>query len=357
MKTSRLRAPFATGLLAALCASCDTSKDFAPLDPGESSAAPVAGSWIVGLRALEGDCGQALFGGPASELTLNIVQEGSSASVYVDADGDGDFSELVQLTATVGASRVRASGSWTQDGEAVELELDLEYIVWGSMAGRAELSTTAATQAGGAGACASSHAATAIKIGNPPQFDLGGAWTTTQRVAYASGPLQALAGSTSELDWNIRQSDSPTRRGVFTIASSDGRSYLGVVNDSQVIVGGSFDLNGFPAHITYSTLNYHDHESKLAGQLLADYGPAGEYTIGFDVVALRAPDPAFLVASSARGGRWLVLGADGRRVELVLAPGGTARIELPEGPALVRTPANDWPLRMASGDERAIALD
>jgi hypothetical protein len=357
MKTSRLRAPVAAGLLAALCASCDTSKDFAPVDPGESSAAPVAGSWIVGLRALEGDCGQALFGGPASELTLNIVQEGSSASVYVDADGDGDFSELVQLTATVGASRVRASGSWTQDGEAVELELDLEYIVWGSMAGRAELSTTAATQAGGAGACASSHAATAIKIGNPPQFDLGGAWTTTQRVAYASGPLQALAGSTSELDWNIRQSDSPTRRGVFTIASSDGRSYLGVVNDSQVIVGGSFDLNGFPAHITYSTLNYHDHESKLAGQLLADYGPAGEYTIGFDVVALRAPDPAFLVASSARGGRWLVLGADGRRVELVLAPGGTARIELPEGPALVRTPTNDWPLRMASGDERAIALD
>ncbi|MEY2745236.1 MAG: hypothetical protein RL112_278 [Planctomycetota bacterium] len=356
MKT-RLRAPIAAGLLAALCTACDTSKDFAPIGGGDSSAAPVAGSWIVGLREIEPGCGAGLVGGPGGELVLNIVQDGSDATVYVDADGDGDFSELVQLQATVGATRVRASGSWTQGDQVVGLELDLRYIVWGSMSGVADLSHAPADPQPGAAACESRHAATVIKIGNPPQFDLGGAWTTTQRVAFASGPLQALTGSTEALEWSIAQSADPARRGVFKVDSSDGRGYLGVVNDSQVIVGGSFELNGFPASVTYSTLNYHPNESKLAGQLLADYGPEGEYSIGWDVVALRAEEPALLVVASAGGGRFLVLGADGRRVELALAPGETARVELPEGPAMVRTRTSDLPLRLAAGDERTIQLD
>jgi len=357
MKNLRLRAPVAAGILAALCTACDTSKDFASIGDGESSAAPVAGSWIVGLRDLEVGCPAASLGGPGGELVLNIMQEGSNATVYVDADGDGDFSELVQLPATVGATRLRASGSWTQGDQVVGLELDLRYIVWGSMTGTAAVTHSPANPQPGTAACESLHAATVIKIGNPPQFNLGGAWSTTQRVAFANGPLQALTGSAEELEWTIAQSDDPARRGVFKIGSSDGRGYLGVVNDSQVITGGSFEVNGFPAHITYSTLNYHANESKLAGQLLADYGPSGEYAIGWDVVALRANEPAFLIASSDLGGRYLVLGADGRRVELALAPGETARIELPEGPAMVRTATSDLPLRMASGDERAIRLD
>jgi hypothetical protein len=357
METSRFRAPFAGLLMAALCTACDTSKDFTPVGDGDSSAAPVAGSWIVGLRDLDADCTDQLLGGPGGEMLLNIVQDGSDATVYVDADGDGDFSELVQLPATVGAKRVRASGSWTQGDQLLSLELDLQYIVWGSMSGVAELAHAPATPQPGAAACESRHAATVIKIGNPPRFDLGGGWNASQRVAFANGPLQALTGSSDELDWTITQSDDPARSGLFKVDSSDGRAYMGMVNDSQIITGGSFELNGFPAHITYSTLNYHADEAKLAGQLLADYGPAGEYTIGWDVVALRAGDPALLVATSDHGGRYLVVGCDGLRVDFALAPGETARIELPEGPALLRTPTSDLPLHLGRGQERIVALD
>lgn len=353
MDIRRISAPFAAGLLAALCTSCDMSKGFTPSGVIEAQAAPVSGTWIVGLRPLEQDCPTQ----DQAELVINIVQQGATAGVYVDVDSDGDFSELVQLQATVGATRVRATGSWTDSDGLVSLDLDLEFIVWGSMSGTASMARTPSSAASEALPCQSRHAATVIKIGNPPRFDLGGSWSATQRVAFANGPLQALTGSSEELDWAIAHSEDPTRLGVFKIGSSDGRSYLGVVNDSQVIVGGSFELNGFPANVTYSTLNYHANESKLAGQLLADYGPAGEYSIGWDVVALRAEEPAFLVVASAGGGRCLVLGADGRRVDLMLAPGETARVELPEGPAMVRTRTSDLPLRMAAGGERTIALD
>jgi len=263
-----------------LCA-CDTSKDYG--SSNSNAPVPANGVWMLQSRVLTSQCEPEL---PERRLTVNVVQSGGTARVFVDVDSDGSFGELVELPGTVRGEQLRATGIVDRAGTQYHLDLTLDWIVWGSMTG--EMRVTSMPPAGsGVPPCVTDEAVTAIKIGNAPLFDLSGPWAVTQTVSFASGPLQALTGSQVNPDWDIAQEGESLLRGIFYVASSDTRRYLGVVNDSQIILGGTFAAWGQEFHITYSTLNAHG--DVMSGQLLARYGANKEFEIGWDVDALRQP--------------------------------------------------------------------
>lgn len=309
-------------------AGCDMSKTFTPIESPEPALA-ANGTWMLQTRILESACEST----EGKSMVISVVQNGGSAQIFLDADGDGSFAELIQLPASISGSRLRALGQYENGGWMHHVDLTLEGIVWGSMTGRLELETTPiAGQADPMSGCVTSEAVTAIKIGNPPQFDLSGGWDVAQTTAFATGPLQALTGSTTDLGWKIRQDSDPFLRGVFTIGSSDDREYLGVVNDSQIIVGGTFTAYGYDFHVTYSTLNAHDDD--MSGQLLAKYGPNKEFEIGWNIVAHRpygVGNGSTLQLSSSTDQSVTLVDSRGGVHSLQLHAGDEARVRVPAG--------------------------
>lgn len=293
-----------------LLPACDTSKDFG--SSNSSSPVPVNGVWVLQSRVLTSQCEPEL---PERRLTVNVVQSGSSARVFVDVDSDGSFGELVELVGSVRGDELRASGLVDRAGTQYHLDLKLEYIVWGSMTGVMRV-TNLPPSGSSLPSCITDEAVTAIKIGNAPLFNLTGDWAVTQSVSFASGPLQALAGSQVDVNWDIAQESGNLLRGVFYVNSSDTRRYLGVVNDSQIILGGTFAAWGQEFHITYSTLNANGDD--MSGQLLARYGANKEFEIGWDIDALRQPGLnalALLEVSGGAAGTVLVRDELGRALE------------------------------------------
>lgn len=293
-----------------LLPACDTSKDSG--SSNSTAPVPVNGVWMLQSRVLTSQCEPEL---PERRLTVNVVQDSGSVRVFVDVDSDGSFGELVELPGTVRGDQMRAQGIVDRAGTQYHLDLTLEYIVWGSMTGAMRV-TSMPPQGSGVPPCVTDEAVTAIKIGNAPLFNLSGAWAVTQTVSFASGPLQALAGSQTDVDWDIAQESDNLLRGVFYVASSDTRRYLGVVNDSQIILGGTFAAWGQEFHITYSTLNANGDD--MSGQLLARYGANKEFEIGWDIDALRQPSLnalALLEVSGGEAGTLLVRDELGRALE------------------------------------------
>jgi hypothetical protein len=293
-----------------LVPACDTSKDFG--SSTSNAPVPANGVWMLQSRVLTSECEPEL---PERRLTINVVQSGQSARIFVDVDSDGSFGELVELPGTVRGEQLRAAGIVDRAGTQYHLDLTLDWIVWGSMTG--EMRVTSMPPAGsGLPPCLTEEAVTAIKIGNAPLFDLSGPWAVTQTVSFASGPLQALSGSHVEVDWDIAQESDNLLRGVFYVASSDTRRYLGVVNDSQIILGGTFAAWGHEFHITYSTLNANGDD--MRGQLLARYGANKEFEIGWDIEGLRQPSLnalALLEVAAGEAGTVLVRDELGRALE------------------------------------------
>lgn len=293
-----------------LLPACDTSKDYG--SSNSNAPVPANGVWMLQSRVLTSECEPEL---PERRLTVNVVQTGGSVRVFVDVDSDGSFGELVELPGTVRGDELRAAGIVDRAGTQYHLDLTLNWIVWGSMTGKLRV-TSMPPQGSGLPPCITDEAVTAIKIGNAPLFDLSGAWAVTQTVAFANGPLQALSGSQVDVDWDIAQEADNLLRGVFYVASSDTRRYLGVVNDSQIILGSTFAAWGQEFHITYSTLNANGDE--MSGQLLARYGANKEFEIGWDIDALRQPSLnalALLEVSGGEAGTLLVRDELGRALE------------------------------------------
>lgn len=309
-----------------LLPACDTSKDFGPSNA--NAPVPVNGVWMLQSRVLTSQCEPEL---PERQLTVNVVQDSGSVRVFVDVDSDGSFGELVELPGTVRGDQMRAQGIVDRAGTQYHLDLTLEYIVWGSMTGSMRV-TSMPPQGSGMPPCVTDEAVTAIKIGNAPLFNLSGDWAVTQTVSFASGPLQALAGSQTDVDWDIAQESDNLLRGVFYVASSDTRRYLGVVNDSQIILGGTFAAWGQEFHITYSTLNANGDD--MSGQLLARYGANKEFEIGWNIVAHRpygVGNGSTLELSSSTDQNVTLIDSRGGTHSLQLHAGDEARVRVPAG--------------------------
>ena len=334
---------------------CDTSKTVGSSGP-EAPDLAAAGNWVVDARTLQSDCDELL---PRRAVTLSIAQDGADVSVYVDADNDGDFSELIQLPGRIVGKTLEASGYWNEGGERHTLDLTLEGIVWGSMTGTMKVSHQSLTPEPGEVPCLASYAATVIRVCNPPQFDLTGKWDVSQTTAFAGGPLQALSGSTEELVWTISQAADALKQGVFQVESSDDRYYIGSVNSSQIIAGGSFEAYGFEFHVTYSTLEYNIQTGGLRGRILADYGAQGEYTIGWDIEATRGDEPTqqTLTLTSSQGATVTVVDANGVVLPICIPADGAAQVTLPEGPAMVSTQQGDLPLVIEAGANPSVQLN
>lgn len=334
---------------------CDTSKTVGTSGP-EAPDLAAAGNWVVDARTLQSDCDVLL---PRRAVTLSIAQDGADVSVYVDADNDGDFSELIELPGRIVGKTLEATGQWIEAGERHTLDLKLEGIVWGSMTGTMKVSHQSLTPEPGEVPCLASYAATVIRVCNPPQFDLTGKWDVSQTTAFAGGPLQALSGSTEQLLWTITQAADALKQGVFQVESSDDRYYIGSVNSSQIIAGGSFEAYGFQFHVTYSTLEYNIQTGGLRGRILADYGAQGEYTIGWDIEASRgdADTQQTLTLSSTLGETVTVTDANGVVLPICLPPHGMAQVTLPEGPAVLSTRQGDLPLVVEADADLLVQLN
>jgi hypothetical protein len=333
-----------------LLPACDTSKDSG--SSNSTAPVPVNGVWMLQSRVLTSQCEPEL---PERQLTVNVVQDSGSVRVFVDVDSDGSFGELVELPGTVRGDQMRAQGIVDRAGTQYHLDLTLEYIVWGSMTGSMRV-TSMPPQGSGMPPCVTDEAVTAIKIGNAPLFNLSGAWAVTQTVSFASGPLQALAGSQTDVDWDIAQESDNLLRGVFYVASSDTRRYLGVVNDSQIILGGTFAAWGQEFHITYSTLNANGDD--MSGQLLARYGANKEFEIGWNIDALRQPGLnalALLEVSGGAAGTVLVRDELGRALEFAHDGVNPLRAHLKPGVFWIEKEGQSLPI-VARASAR-IALD
>ncbi len=335
-----------------LLPACDTSKDYG--SSNSTAPVPVNGIWIIQSRVLTSQCEPEL---PERRLTVNVVQDSGSVRVFVDVDSDGSFGELAELTGTVRGDQMRAEGTVERAEIQYHLDLTLKYIVWGSMTGSLRV-TTLQPQGSGASPCVTDEAVSAIKIGNPPLFNLSGAWTVNQTVSFAGGPLQALVGSQSDVDWDIAQESNNLLRGVFYVASSDSRRYLGVVNDSQIILGGTFAAWGQEFHITYSTLNAHGDD--MSGQLLAQYGANKEFDIGWNIDALRQPSQnalALLEVSGGETGTLLVRDELGRALEFAHDGLKPLRAHLKPGVFWVEQNSQSLPVLARANARIALDLD
>ena len=309
-----------------LLAACDTSKSYDSVN--SSAPVPVNGVWVLQSRVLTSECEPEL---PERRLTVNVVQSDSDVRVFVDIDSDGSFGELVELPGTVRGEELRASGMIERAGIDYHLDLTLNWIVWGSMTGSMQVrSVPDATST--VPSCLTQEMVTAVKVGNAPLFDLSGSWAVVQNVSFASGPLQALAGSQTLSDWDIAQESGNILRGMFYVASSDTRRYLGTVNDSQIILGGTFAAYGQEFHITYSTLNADGDQ--MSGQLLARYGANKEFEIGWNIDAIRQASltsGALLQVSSAEPAAFQLVDDVGRTLQLSADPARTLRMRLRSG--------------------------
>ncbi|MBM3988135.1 MAG: hypothetical protein FJ294_09295 [Planctomycetes bacterium] len=335
-----------------LLPSCDTSKDY-----GSSTSddpIPASGVWVLQSRVLSSECEPEV---PERRLTVNIVQSGQSASVFVDLDSDGSFGELVELPGTVRGEQLHAAGLVDRAGIRYHLDLTLDWIVWGSMTGGLMVTNMPPTGSS-VPPCITNEAVTAIKISNPPLFDLSGAWAVTQTVSFASGPLQALAGSAVDVDWDIAQESGNLLRGIFHVASSDTRRYLGVVNDTQIILGGTFAAWGQEFHITYSTLNANGDD--MSGQLLARYGADKEFEIGWNIVALRQAGGnalALLEVGASEAGTVAVRDDLGRAIEFAHDSIAPLRTRLVPGVFWIEKDGQRLPVLARPGARIALDFD
>ena len=73
------------------------------------------------------------------------------------------------------------------------------------------------------------------RIANPPSIDVSGVWQISHEITWGTGLLELSIGAEFDEEWEIYQHTDGMWEGILEITDSEGRQFLGTVNNNQVI--------------------------------------------------------------------------------------------------------------------------
>jgi len=116
-------------------------------------------------------------------------------------------------------------------------------------------------------------------------------------VSWTSDELSWLTGSQEEHTWTIEQEHDGPLRGLLRITDQDGLHFIGMVNDTQVTLGRSYDSN--LGALTYTFPTIYPEGDYMSGQLQASLvNPDGEHELGWTFEGYRTAGAATNSTSS-----------------------------------------------------------
>ncbi|MEO2095519.1 MAG: hypothetical protein ABGY71_15905, partial [bacterium] len=263
-------------LLGAILSGCSLSGPAAPTvpstPPGELA---LEGQWVF---QLEGPSEEGAIHSSYREFFVNFSETSSGTQMFLDLDGDLAFAEATALAVSGSESRLAVGGSYEYAGISTTVNADLDDVIWGYVAGTWTEEVNGVT---------TEYHAVAVRVANPPQFDIQGLWSMSLFVEWTSAELSWLTGSQSNPLWNIVQVSSGPTRGLLRVTDELGRHFIGVVNDSQVTLARRHDDDLGLVTYTFPTLN--PQGGYISGQLQATLVNAqGEHKLGWALEGQRA---------------------------------------------------------------------
>jgi len=258
-------------------------------DPGPTSNAPVdaefAGQWLLQLEPSSTSGGST---GAYEELFLSFFESGKGTQVFLDLDGDQSFGEGVSVSGAEKQGILQIESDYSFQGEQVEIEAALEYLVWGYVAG------TWIREADGE---KTEYHVVGLRVANPPKHDLAGSWSMHLEVSWTSDELAWLTGSQEQQTWNIEQQYEGPQRGLLRITDQDGQRFIGMANDTQVTLARRYDSS--LGALTYTFPTVYPEGDYMSGQLQARLEtPEGAHELGWTFEGYRGGEAATNSTSS-----------------------------------------------------------
>ncbi|MDP6538969.1 MAG: hypothetical protein QF903_08560 [Planctomycetota bacterium] len=341
------RATLPTIVLTLALAGCGLSP------AGDTSPDPdldLNGNWAMQFEPLDEYCQPT---GVSEVRMIRLSRSGSGARIWLDLDGDDSFGENVFVQATIQGDTLHVNQNITWQETQVRIRADLRYVVWGYMTG---------TWSEGPQGCGIEVGAAAMRMQNPPLIDVSGIWHLTETVQYATGELEYLTGMVSERTWYVSQHWEGATAGLLQIVDDTGRGFLGLVNNDQVLLGRSFDVDGYPAVYTYTNLIV--SPTWLEGNVLGEAQVSGGSDLAWGLEGWREAFPSNLIIDDdlepdeGPGGSFaLSMSSTDDVLQVSVARGERLDVELPAGPWRIDAPgAAPLPLVLRPGGTLRLPL-
>jgi hypothetical protein len=321
---------------------------------GGSAPAPnldLNGNWAMQFEPLDEFCQPT---GTHEIRMIRLNHSGSGATIWLDLDGDDSFGENVSVQASIQGDTLHVDQDITWQENEIRIRAELRYVVWGYMTG---------TWSEGPPGCGIQVGAAAMRMQNPPLLDVSGIWYLTETVQYATGDLDYLTGMVSERTWTVSQNWEGATAGLLQIVDEEGRHFLGLVNNDQVLLGRSFDVAGYPAYYTYTNLIV--SPTWLEGSVLGEIEVSGGCEIAWGFEGWREAFPSNLIIDGDLGPMDSLAGGDfevsltGAEVSLQIAlgPGEELSLDLAAGRWWIEVPgAGTLPVVLQPGRSARLPL-
>jgi len=329
------------GLLAPSCTIGESGSD--PLNYGPI-VPEYTGTWVVQYLPV-----QSSFGDYERRLeTWRFLEEGPiEVRMYPDTNENGLFDDELVFIGQQDGVNLNLNGGWECEGveTGCYFQADLEFITWGCVMGTVEQQRP--------DGCLEIAEVLVARISNPPSMDVSGVWNISHEITYGTGLLELSIGATFDEQWEIYQHPEGLWRGLLEITDSEGRQFLGSVNNNQVILVRSWSTGDVDYKYNFTNLLFDG--DWMEGDAFGTGVIEGSQEIAWDIVGSRVGGGSEGLLIRGGGGE---VSGDSGLIELSGERGQRIVVACPydaKGATRVRLSPGPWRVRHA-GQERRLDL-
>ena len=330
------------GLLTPSCTIGESGSgplNHAPIDP------EYTGTWVVQYLPSESSCGDL---GRRLE-TWRFLEDGPvEVRMYPDTNENGLFDDELLFTGQQDGVNLSLTGSYDCEGSETGcyFQADLEFITWGCLMG-----TVTQLKPDG---CEETADVLVALIANPPSIDVSGVWQVNHSITWGTGLLELSIGAEFDEEWEIYQHTEGMWEGILEITDSEGRQFLGTVNNNQVILVRSWSTGDVEYRYQYTNLLFDG--DWMEGDAFGTGFIEGPQEIAWDLVGSREEAGSAGLVFGGGGGEATgeagyveLIDEHGQRIVVTCPYGGGALTHVPLEPGR-------WRVRHA-GDVRSLDVE
>ena len=330
------------GLLTPSCTIGESGSgplNHAPIDP------EYTGTWVVQYLPSESSCGDL---GRRLE-TWRFLEDGPvEVRMYPDTNENGLFDDELLFTGQQDGVNLSLTGSYDCEGSETGcyFQADLEFITWGCLMG-----TVTQLKPDG---CEETADVLVALIANPPSIDVSGVWQVNHVITWGTGLLELSIGAEFDEEWDIYQHTEGMWEGILEITDSEGRQFLGTVNNNQVILARSWSTGGVEYRYRYTNLLFDG--ALMEGDVFGTGFIEGPQEIAWDLVGSREEAGSSGLVFGGGGGEATgeagcveLTDEHGQRIVVACPYGGGAQTHVPLEPGR-------WQVRHV-GDARSLDVE
>lgn len=330
------------GLLTPSCTIGESGSD--PLNHGPI-VPEYTGTWVVQYLPTESSCGDL----ERRLETWRFLEDGPvEVRMYPDTNENGLFDDDLLFTGQQDGVNLSLTGSYDCEGSesGCYFQADLEFITWGCLMG-----TVTQLKPDG---CEETADVLVALIANPPSIDVSGVWQVSHVITWGTGLLELSIGAEFEEEWVIYQHTEGMWAGILEITDSEGRQFLGTVNNNQVILVRRWSTGDVSYLYRYTNLRFEG--DWMEGDAFGTGFIEGPQEIAWDLVGSREGGGSEGLVFGGGGGEATgetgyveLTDEHGERVVVACPYGGGAETHVPLEPG-------QWQVKHA-GNERSLEVE